>query len=130
MNNDYGKRVLKHYKIQEDVLWDLMLIVQSLCPGGEWVFQVFAHQEFDETTSRVKKKFMAICTNGDDNVTAIGNTPGAAVALLAHYLLDGYVFPLTGNGGRKTFPGDTGWTFTGTDESGGQTGGLVPDLPL
>ena len=94
MKDDYGKRLLNHYKIQDDVLWDLMLIAQRLCPGGEWVFQMFAHQEYDPESKRLKKKFMATCTNGDDNVTAVCDTPGAAVALLVHYLLSGSVFPL------------------------------------
>ena len=114
MSDDYGKRVLAHYKVQADVLWDLMLIVQRLCPSGEWVFQMFAQQEFKD--GKLVKKFMATCTNGDDNVTAINANPGAAVALLAHYLLDGAVFPLTGNGGIKYFPGDTGWIMGKEDQ--------------
>lgn len=115
MSDDYGKRVIAHYKIQADVLWDLMSIAQRLCPSGEWVFQMFAQQEFKD--GRLVKKFMATCTNGDDNVTAVCSTPGAAVALLIHYLLDGAVFPLTGNGGIKYFPGDTGWIMKEEDDS-------------
>lgn len=117
MSDDYGKRVLNHYKIQDDVLWDLMLIAQRLCPSGEWVFQMFAHQEFDPESKQLIKKFMAVCTNGDDNVTAVCDTPGAAVALLVHYLLSGSVFPLTGNGGRKFFPADTGWKIAHESET-------------
>ena len=110
-DDDYGKRVIKHYKIQDDVLFDLMMIAQRLCPSGEWVFQMFAEPEYDPANPKIPKKlFMAVVTNGDDNVTAVCKTPGAAVALLIHYLLDGSVFPLTGNGGRKYHPADTGWT--------------------
>ena len=109
MSDEYSKRVLNHYKIQTDVLWDLMLIAQRLCPGGEWVFQMFAHHEYNPENSRLIKKFMATVTNGDDNVTALSENPGASVALLIHYLLSGSVFPLTGEGGRKFFPADMGW---------------------
>lgn len=111
MSDEYGKLVIAHYKIQNDALWELMSMAQRLCPGGEWVFQMFARADYNpETPKTPRKRFMATVTNGDDNVTAIGSTPGAAVALLIHYLLDGSVFPLTGNGGRKIFPADNGWT--------------------
>jgi len=106
---DYGKRVLKTYKIQNDVLWELMIIAERLCPNGEWVFQMFAYPDYNTETRETSKKFHAVVTNGDDNVTAVGDNPGAAVALLIHYLLSGYVFPLTGEGGRKFFPADVGW---------------------
>lgn len=114
MGTDYGKRIIEHYKIQNDILWDLMLIAQRLCPGGEWVIQLFAHQEYNAKDKRLIKKFMATCTNGDDNVTAVCSNPAAAVSLLIHYLLDGALFPLSGgNGGRKTYPGDNGWKIDG-----------------
>ena len=109
MNDKYAERVLKHYKIQTEVLFELMKIAQRLCPDGEWVFQLLSHSEWSREEKIEQKKFMAVVTNGDDNVTAICANPGAAVALLVHYLLDGSVFPLTGNGGVKTFPGDNGW---------------------
>lgn len=105
--DDYGKKVLEHYKIQNSVLFDLMLVAQRLCPDGEWVFQMFAR--FVIVNEKPVKKFHAVVTNGDDNVTAISENPAAAVALLIHYLLDGSVFPLTGNGGVKFFPADQGW---------------------
>lgn len=115
MSSEYGKRVIKHYKVQNDVLWNLMLIAQELCPDGEWVFQMFAHPDYNPETQKVKHKFMAVVTNGDDNVTAVGDNPGAAVALLVHYLLSGSVFPLTGEGGRKFYPADRGWVRTKQD---------------
>ena len=107
MNDDYGNRVLKHYKIQQDVLFDLMMIAQMLCPGGEWVFQMFAYPE--QKDRKIIKSYMAVVTNGDDNVTAVCSNPGAAVAKLIFHLLDGSVFPLTGDGGRKFYPADRGW---------------------
>ena len=107
---DYSKRVLAHYQIQKDVLFELMMIAQRLCPGGEWVFQMFASPEYRPEEKLINKKFEAVVTNGDDNVTALADNPGAAVALLIHYLLNGSVFPLTGNNGKKFFPADTGWT--------------------
>jgi len=108
MSEEYSERVLKHYKIQNDILFDLMMIAQRLCPGGEWVFQLFASPEMNES-GKLKKSFLAAITNGDDNVTAICENPGAAVAKLISYMLEGSVFPLTGNGGRKFYPGDMDW---------------------
>lgn len=111
MSSEYGDRVLKHYKIQNEVLWDLMTIAQRLCPSGEWVFQMFATPEYNEKSPmKFDKKFIACVTNGDDNVTAICKSPGGAVAKLIYHLLEGSVFPLTGNGGRKFYPADMGWT--------------------
>jgi len=105
--SEYGNRVIKHFKVQNGILWQLLKIAQELCPDGEWVFQFMAYPDFID--GKVKNKFMAVCTNGDDNVTAMAENPGAAVALLIHYLLDGSVFPLTGEGGRKFYPADRGW---------------------
>jgi len=107
-SDNYSKRVLKHYKIQNEVLYDLMIIAQRLCPDGEWVFQMFAYPDRQDN-GEIKKSFMAVVTNGDDNVTAITDNPGASVAKLIFHLLSGSVFPLTGEGGRKFYPADRGW---------------------
>lgn len=102
-------RTIKHNQAVEKSIWELMIIAQRLCPGGEWVLQIFAYPERN-IDGKEMRKYMATVTNGDDNVTAVATTLGAALALLIHYLLDGSVYPLaSGNGGRKTFPGDTGW---------------------
>ena len=110
MSDDYGKRLLNHYRVQNDVLWQLMMVAQKLCPSGEWVFQIFAHQRTPTDNNPLSgRQFEATFTNGDDNITVLADNPGAAVAKLIYHALDGSVFPLTGNGGRKFFPGDTGW---------------------
>lgn len=107
--DNYGKRVIGHYKIQTDVLWSLMSLVERLCPDGEWVFQLLTYVEKRNDT--VVRLFQATITNGDDNVTCNDESPTGAVAGLLFHMLKGHgnPFPLTGNGGRKRFPADNGW---------------------
>ena len=107
--DDYGKRVVQHYKVQPQVLWTLMAVVQELCPGGEWVFQLLTYVE--KRDGRLVNLFQAVITNGDDNVTCMDESPTGAVAGLLYHMLKGHCnpFPLTGDGGRKRFPADNGW---------------------
>jgi hypothetical protein len=94
--DDYGKRVRETHKLQTDMLWDLLLMAQKICPGT-WVLQILV--DLDEHQQHI---FRAVVTNGDDNITTQGKTPGSAIAKLIHHLLDGAVFPLTGNMGYYT----------------------------
>lgn len=107
--DDYGKRVVQHYKVQPQVLWTLMALVQKLCPDGEWVFQLLTYVEKRNDT--LVNLFQAVITNGDDSVACNDESPTGAVAGLLYHMLrgTGNPFPLTGNGGRKTYPADAGW---------------------
>jgi hypothetical protein len=109
MTDNYGKRLINHYKIQSKTLWTLISTVQSLCPDGEWVFQFLTQVE--RRNDKLVNLFLATITNGDDNVTCIDESPTGAVAGLLYHMLKGQgnPFPLTGNGGIKYYPGDNGW---------------------
>src|SRR4030067_1157880 len=95
--NDYGKRLVKHYKIQNEIVLELLALVQKLCPKS-WVIQILP-----TWNEKREKAFLVTVTNGDDNVTAENNNLGAALALLIHYLLNGSIFPLTGGEGEHFF---------------------------
>src|SRR5574343_941116 len=102
--SDYSERIIGHYKVVDGVTWELLYVAQRLCPG-EWVLQI-------ETNLDPKTKqhiFLAVVSNGDDNVTGAGDTISAALADLILYLLRGSVFPLGGGGGRYIHPADRGW---------------------
>jgi len=104
MVDEYRERIGKHHRAVAKSEHELFQMAQRLCPG-DWVFHVIASTEYqgmDDSGARIDDPvYYAIVTNGDDNVTAEGKNVAAAVALLVHYLLDGSVFPLTGdNGGR------------------------------
>lgn len=100
-----------HRNLVDKATFELVQMAERLCPGGEWVFQIFTHVEYVRDVKEPRRSWMAVYTNGDDNVTALGKNIGAAVALLVHYALDGALIPLgSGNGGRKIFPADNGWT--------------------
>jgi hypothetical protein len=67
------------------------------------MLQVEARMEFVGMgdKGRIEKPvYHVVAHNGDDNVTGRGNTLGAAAAQCIHYMLNGSVYPLTGNGGR------------------------------
>ena len=101
---DYCKRIQAHTKAIEDVTWELLGIAERLCPG-EWVLQI--NRNIDNNQERV---FIAVVSNGDDNVTGKGKTIAAALADLVNYLLHGSVYPLTGNNnGMYIHPSDRGW---------------------
>lgn len=103
-NDEYAKRCRAHRKAVKEVEHELMRIAQRLCPGGHWMLQVDARMEYlgkNDEGKRIEKPIYQVqAHNGDDNVTGRGNTLGSAAALLIHYLLDGAVYPLTGNAGR------------------------------
>ena len=113
----YGNRVIKHYKIQNEVNLELLSLVQKLCPKS-WVIQVLPNWN-----EKKLKAFLVTVTNGDDNVTAVHENLGAALALLIHYLLDGSVFPLTRGDGKHLFPGDIGWSREKIDSTNDDAAG-------
>lgn len=92
---NYGDRVNKTLHAQVDTFWELLQIAQYLAPGT-WPLQVLTQIEGPE---KYQRRFMAVVSNGDDNVSGTAKTPGGAVALLISKLLDGAVFPLTGDYG-------------------------------
>ena len=100
MSDDYQKRVIDTYRAQTEKFWELLQIACYLAPGT-WPIQILPYAEGPDKHDR---RFMAVVSNGDDNVTAVAKTPGGAVALLIHYLLEGSVFPLTGEGGHYIVP--------------------------
>jgi hypothetical protein len=103
MIDEYQKRINAHHKAVARAEHELFQLAQLLCPGN-WTFHIIASKEYlgmgDHGMRIDDPVYYAVVTNGDDNVTAKGKTVPAAVALLVHYLLNGSVFPLTGNGGR------------------------------
>lgn len=116
MQMDYGKRVLKHYEVQSGTALKLLEIAQGLCPGT-WVLQILAN--LDQANGKHVLVYQVSVTNGDDNVTASNQNLGAALAQLIYYLLNGSVFPLTGDGGVYYHPADRGWI---EPESSGKEG--------
>ena len=103
MSDEYQKRLNRHHQTVPEIEHQLLEIAQRLCPGGHWLLQIIASQEFvgeGENGRIYRRVYHAIAHNGDDNVTATGKTVGAATAQLIYYLLNGSVFPLTGNAGR------------------------------
>lgn len=117
MTNDYDARVVNHYKVQNEVTLDLLRTLQLICPGT-WVLQIQSGLIFEEGCPR--KVFNVSVSNGDDNVTATNKNLGAAIAQVIYYLLNGSVFPLTGNGGQYVHPLDMGYVLKEKDEN--QTG--------
>jgi hypothetical protein len=107
MTDEYTARVIEHYKIQGEITLELLQIARRLCPG-DWVLQVLPTLAKGKEDKRVLAYEVTV-TNGDDNVTACNENLGAAIAQLIYYMLNGSVFPLTGNGGYHYFPGDRGW---------------------
>lgn len=105
--SDYRNRVIKHYEIQGEIALELLSVAQRLCPGT-WVLQILPTLSPGEEKDHVLAYCVTV-TNGDDNVTATNKNLGAAIAQLVFYLLNGSVFPLTGDGGYHYFPGDKGW---------------------
>ncbi len=69
----------------------LNMIVQSLCPDG-WVFQVLACSGSNDDLL-----YIAVVSNGDDNVLCKAESEAEALADLIARLLHGRVRPLTGN---------------------------------
>ncbi len=104
MKTEYKDRVFRHYEAIEKSTWYLLTIAQMLCPG-DWVLQI--EPNIDQKTK--KFIYLAVVSNGDDNVTGTGETIAGAIANLIDYLLHGSVFPLAGNGGRYIYPADRGW---------------------
>ena len=104
MSDKYAKRIREHNKAVKEVEHQLMRIAQRLCPGGHWMLQVEAREEYigtsDEGKRITKPVYHVVAHNGDDNVTGCGNTLGAAAAHCIYFMLNGSVYPLTGNGGR------------------------------
>ena len=105
MSDEYKERISRHYSAIENSTWDLLIVAKRLCPG-DWVIQI--EPNIDAKTN--KHIYLAVVSNGDDNVTGSGVTIAAALADLINYLLHGSVFPLAGNGGQYIYPGDRGWT--------------------
>jgi len=103
--DDYSRRILEHYSVIEKTAWDLLIVAKRLCPG-DWVLQIEPSIQLDKTKKHI---YLAVVSNGDDNVTGSGETIAAALAELINYLLHGNVFPLAGNGGQYIYPADRGW---------------------
>jgi hypothetical protein len=101
----YTEQVINTYKATGEIAWDLLLIAKRLCPG-DWVLQVEPGIDHENNKQRV---FHAMVSNGDDNVTGTGKSISSALAQLITYLLNGSVFPLTGNGGQYIHPLDRGF---------------------
>lgn len=108
--NEYASRVLKHYEVQNKVALELLQIAQLLCPGT-WVLEVRAGVDFD--SKKHETVFHVSVSNGDDNVSTTNKNLGAAIAQLIYYLLNGSVFPLTGNMGQYIHPIDAGYVLKG-----------------
>lgn len=104
MSDDYRERIIKHHEVIDEVAWNLLCVAKRLCPG-DWVLQIEPNIE----TKTQKHIYLAIVSNGDDNVTGTGETISTALADLILYLLRGSVFPLGGNGGAYIHPADRGW---------------------
>ena len=105
MNTDYSKQVMEHYKAVESVAWDLLIVAKRLCPG-DWVLQIEPNLSNDQKHEHI---YLAVVSNGDDNVAGSGKTIAEALAQLIYYMLQGHVFPLTGNGGQYLHPLDRGY---------------------
>lgn len=95
MVDDYQKRVNQTAIETEKAQGELMEMAQRLAPDY-WVLQY----TFNSWNPNPRERYTAYVTNGDDNVTAHGKTLNGAIARLIAALLDGGVFPLTGQGGR------------------------------
>jgi hypothetical protein len=106
--DDYAKRVIKHFQIQSDVNLELLGIVQLLCPGT-WVLEV--RQNIQIVGNGHEKVYCVSVSNGDGNVTTSNKNLGAALAQLIYYLLNGSVYPLTGNMGAYIHPIDLGYVL-------------------
>ena len=113
MGDKYQKTLNRHHEVVPEMEHQLLEIAQRLCPGGHWLLQVTAYREYvcsDKFGIRIERRLYHACAhNGDDNVTGVGKTVGAACADLIHHLLNGAVFPLTGNAGhfdRGAWEGD------------------------
>ena len=104
MADEYRKRLERHYDAIEKSTWELLVVAKRLCPG-DWVLQIEPSVEGQDQ----KRIFLAVVSNGDDNVTGTGKTIAAALASLIDYLLKGSVFPLGGSGGQYIHPADRGW---------------------
>lgn len=114
MLDEYQNRVLGHYHAIEQSAWELLVVAQRLCPG-DWVLQIMS--SFDGHDQ--KRIFLAVVSNGDDNVTGTGKTIESALASLINYLLQGSVFPLGGGGGQYVHPADRGWIKPGNEITSG-----------
>jgi hypothetical protein len=106
--DEYTKQVIKHFEIQNDVNLELLSILQVLCPGS-WIMEV--RQNIQVINNMPVKIYQVCVTNGDDNVTATNKILGAALAQCIYYLLNGSVFPLTGNMGVYVHPTDLGYVL-------------------
>lgn len=95
MTDEYQKQVWHHNQEVVKAQGELMELAQRLSPGY-WVLQ-YTYNSFNP---KQEERYTAYVTNGDDNVTAHGRTLGGAIARLIGHLLDGGVFPLTGQYGR------------------------------
>lgn len=104
MKTEYKDRILCHHESIEKSTWYLLIVAEMLCPG-DWVLQI----EPDTDPKTQKHIYLAVVSNGDDNVAGTGETIACALANLIDYLLHGSVFPLAGNGGRYIHPADRGW---------------------
>jgi len=102
----YTENMIEHYKIQSEINVELLMILQRLCPGT-WVMQIMANIEM--VNNRPQQVYLVTVTNGDDNVTATNKNLGAAISQVIYYLLNGSVFPLTGNMGMYIHPEDAGY---------------------
>lgn len=90
----YKDRVAKQMKIHRRAESKLMSVLQEIAPGY-WVVQYFSYEP-----EQGKQVFRCVCHNGDDNLTAEATTLGAATARVIAELLDGWVYPLGGAGGK------------------------------
>lgn len=104
MVDEYRKRLVRHYESVDQSTWELLFVAKRLCPG-DWVLQIEPSLEGVDQN----RIFLAVVSNGDDNVTGTGKTIAAALASLIDYLLKGSVFPLGGCGGQYIHPADKGW---------------------
>jgi hypothetical protein len=106
--DEYTAQVIKHFEIQNSVNLELLGIVQLLCPGT-WVLEV--RQNIQIVGNGHEKVYCVSVSNGDDNVTTSNKNLGAALAHLIYYLLNGSVYPLTGNMGVYVHPIDLGYVL-------------------
>jgi len=108
----YTEQVIKHFQVQNDVNLELLSLAQLLCPGT-WVLEV--RQNIVVIKQMPEKVYHVSVSNGDDNVTTMNKNLGAALAQLIYYLLNGSVFPLTGNMGVYVHPIDAGYVLKGQE---------------
>jgi len=100
--NEYSKRQINHYKALQSAEHRLWLVLQTLSPG-HWVLNIDAYFETNKA-GLFEPIWRVSCHNGDDSISAEGNTLGQATAKVILSLLGGAVYPLGGEGGRYVHP--------------------------